>query len=106
MVVEGESGMYTTQDGRSMRPWHWSIGPMLGLRRRQSPSICLDNVGKLAIPLKSANTLTLNSGAGNYHSPKPDGEERGRDSHKGHGGVFGNVIRSLSRAKGGERSKD
>lgn len=46
-----------------------------------------------------------NSGAGNIHL-HPDGE-RGRDAKGGGGGgMLGSVIRSLSRAKNGERRKD
>lgn len=51
--------------------------------------------------------LITSSGAGNIHvSGGGEGESRGRDAHKGPGGMLGNVMRSLSRAKGGERRKD
>jgi hypothetical protein len=47
--------------------------------------------------------LTLIRGAGNifHKSHSPASEERGRGSDKGeHKGVFGSVLRSLSRATG------
>jgi hypothetical protein len=47
----------------------------------------------------------MDRGAGNIHL-HPDGE-RGRDAKAGSaGGMFGSVMRSLSRAKNGERRKD
>ncbi|KAI9636301.1 uncharacterized protein MKK02DRAFT_45005 [Dioszegia hungarica] len=51
-------------------------------------------------------------GAGNYHTRDRDNlavdGERGRDSKSGSGGIVGNFMRSLSRAKGGsnERARD
>lgn len=41
-------------------------------------------------------------GAGNVH--RIDGDERGRDKH--HGGVLGNIVRSLSKAAGRDKSTD
>jgi len=47
-------------------------------------------------------------GAGNYHHrDREQDTERGREAHKGPGGgLFGNVMRSLSRAKNGDRARD